>query len=195
MTPGLQSLQGPPPSQAERGLVGCDVPKWGLWTGEGVVPSTEGGARALWRGTCRASLVTAPRPSPYTSPRLRVDPRPHLDPPTLSFSCSPLWPGAGRPWGRPVSVEPANLGLLPSTVRHPAEACPYLPTTPPTSNTKLALSAWREQWVRPWRSPLPLGQPDNGAALGREELTMTSPEKPVDRESRKARREADGSGT
>ena len=59
MTPGLQGLQGPPPSQAERGLVGCDAPKWGLWTGEGVVPSTEGGARALWRGKCRASLVTA----------------------------------------------------------------------------------------------------------------------------------------
>lgn len=80
MTPGLQSLQGPPPSQAERGLVSCDAPKWGLWTGEGVVPSTEGGARALWRGTCRASLVTAPRPSPYTSPRLYT-PQTPLDPP------------------------------------------------------------------------------------------------------------------
>ena len=138
----------------------------------------------------------SPPPGPAQTPlQGSIHPRPHLDPSTLSFSCSPLWPGAGRPWGRPVSVEPANLGLLPSTVRHPEEACPYLPTTPPTSNTKLALSAWREQWVRPWKSPLPLGRPDNGAALGREELTVTSPEKPVDRESRKARREADGSGT
>jgi len=84
VTPRLQSLQGPPPSQADRGLLSCDAPKWGLWTGEGVVPSTEGGAGALWRGTCRASLVTAPRPSLYTSPRLELTPDPIWTPQSLA---------------------------------------------------------------------------------------------------------------
>lgn len=160
--------QGPPPSQADRALIGCDAPNGVCGQGEGGPWHEEG--RGLWRGTCRASLVTAPQPSLYTSPRLRVDPTPHLDSPTLNFSCSPLWPGAGGPWGRPVSAEPANLGLLPGTVRHPAEACPTSRLFPQPQIRSWPCVCLEGQWVRPWRSPLPLRWPDNGAALGRERV-------------------------
>lgn len=138
VTPEPQSHQGPLPPQAHRGPVGCDAPIWSLWTGgvwggrgwsdrslaQRERPGSRGGAHAGPRWS-------PPRPSPCTSPGLRVDPEPHLDPPPppLSFCCSPPRPGAGRPRVRPVSA-----ALRPRET--PAEACPYLLPAPQAQNTR-----------------------------------------------------------
>lgn len=119
-----------------------------------MVPSTEGGARALWRGTCRASLVTASAQPIHLSKA--QTPHPIWTPQPL-ISCSPLWPGAGGPWADLCQQSLQTWGC-PWHSETPSRGMPLPPDySPNSSNTKLALSAWEGAVGQTLRSPLPLG--------------------------------------
>lgn len=202
VTPEPQSHQGPLSPQADRGPVGCDAPIWGGWTGLGGRGwSDRSLAQREGLGPVEVhmqGLAGPPLAQPLHLSRAQGRPQTQPGPPIPQLLLQPTlawgWQAPGQ--SRLSRARSLEVPLVCSA--GPQDACrgvPLPPASSPTSKYHVGPVGLEEQRVRPWRSPLPRGRPDHGAALGREGLTYDITREASGRRTRKARRDADGAGT